>query len=273
MMTDSATLNPTTTACRVCGVPTRQLFTGPLLRHTVRYEECGTCGYVQTEPPHWLDEAYGEAINRSDTGIMRRNERNVRLVVQVLAMLGKLRGQVVDCAGGYGLLVRMLRDRGVDARWSDRYCENLVARGFEADPQARADLLTAFEAMEHFTEPVHELGAMFDRSDHVLVSTDLIPEPAPAPGQWWYYGPEHGQHIGFFRPRTLTWMAQHLGLHVVSDGRSFHLFSRRPVPRWRWLLARHGLRFAPLVARLRLRSLVWSDRDRMAASAQTDRAA
>ena len=250
--------------CRVCGGPVRALFQGRLLSHTVGYEECPACGYVQTEQPHWLDEAYSQAINVSDTGILRRNARNARLVIRILALVGTLRGKVIDCAGGYGLLVRMLRDSGINARWADPYCDNLVARGFEAQAGERADLLTAFEAMEHFVHPAQELAGMLARADHVLVSTDLIADPAPQPGQWWYYAPEHGQHIGFFRPRTLVWLAQHLQCHVHSDGKSFHLFTRQPLPRWRWKLARHTAKLGPLLARLRLRSLVWSDRRLMA---------
>lgn len=251
-------------ACRVCGQPSAFVFEGPLLRHRVRYHECAACGYVQTEAPYWLDEAYKEAINRSDTGILRRNERNARLVIRVLAMLGALRGTVIDCAGGYGLLVRMLRDRGVDARWADRYCDNLVARGFEARDGERADLVTAFEAMEHFVQPVDELAALLARTDHVLVSTDLIADPAPRPEQWWYYAPEHGQHIGFYRPRTLEWIARRLQCRVLSDGRALHLFTRRSVAPWRWTLARRSSRLAPLIARLWLKSRVWPDHDEMA---------
>lgn len=249
----------TQAACRVCGETARPLFNGPLLRYQVRYFECPHCGYVQTEEPYWLEEAYGTAINRSDTGILRRNERTARLVIRVMAMLGHLKGTVIDCAGGYGLLVRMLRDRGVDARWSDRYCDNLVARGFEAGDADKADLITAFEAMEHFVHPTQELVRLMERADHVLVSTDLAADPAPRPGDWWYYGAEHGQHIGFFRPRTLQWLARRLDCHVLSDGKSFHLFTRTAIPGWRWTLARRTAKWAPLWARLHLRSRMWSD--------------
>ena len=244
--------------CRVCGETTRRLFDGPLLDLRVGYHDCPRCGYVQTDPPNWLARAYGEAINRSDTGILRRNARNARLVMRVMDVLGVLHGRVVDCAGGYGLLVRMLRDAGVDALWRDPYCENLVARGFEHAGEPAA-LVTAFEAMEHFVEPPGELDALMALGDAVLVSTDLIADPAPAPGTWWYYGAEHGQHIGFFRPQTLRWLAARAGWHLHSDGRSFHLFTRAPLPDWRWRWARGSLRLAGLVARLRLRSRVWTD--------------
>ena len=82
--------NPTLPAahCRVCNGPVQHLFDGPLLSYRVRYEACARCGYVQTETPHWLDEAYGEAINRSDTGILRRNARTARIVLRMMAFLG-----------------------------------------------------------------------------------------------------------------------------------------------------------------------------------------
>jgi Methyltransferase domain len=246
-------------ACRLCGEPARWLFQGRLLEHRVDYFECNACDYVQTETPFWLEQAYAQAINSSDTGILRRNERNARLVIRVLAMLGALKASVIDCAGGYGLLVRLLRDRGVDAWWHDPYCDNLVARGFEARSGQRARLATAFEALEHFVDPVGEMRALLARADNVLVSTDLIASPAPQPAHWWYYGSEHGQHVGFFRRRTLQALADKLGRHVVSDGKSFHLFTTRPVAHWRWMLARRSTGLSPLIARLSLRSKVWSD--------------
>jgi hypothetical protein len=245
--------------CRVCGQPCRHLFDGPLLQHRVKYFGCANCSYVQTETPYWLEQAYVHAINRSDTGLLRRNARNTTMVLRMLMLVGRLEGRVIDCAGGYGVLVRLLRDRGVDAYWHDPHCQNLLARGFEAGADEGADFVTAFEAMEHFTDPLAELARMLARADTVLVSTDLIPDPAPAPADWWYYGAEHGQHIGFFRRRTLGYLAQQLGCHLHTDGRQFHLFTRLAIAPWRWALARktHGL--ASIVARMRLRSKVWSD--------------
>ena len=251
-----------TSTCRVCGHASRALFSGPLLGRPVAYFECGLCGYVQTESPFWLNEAYSEAINRSDTGILRRNAFNLRMVVCTLALLGQLRGRVVDCAGGYGLLVRMLRDAGVQAFWRDPYCTNLVARGFEATDE-QADLVTAFEVLEHFVDPMLEIEKLFALAPSVLVSTNLIPAPAPPPGTWWYYAPEHGQHIGFYRVATLHYLAKRFGRHLQSDGKQFHLFTTQPLPRWRWRWARATMKLAPLITRLRLRTLVWDDHRRM----------
>ena len=110
-------------------------------------------------------------------------------------------GDVVDHAGGYGILVRLLRDAGVDARWRDKYCENLLARGFEATDEP-CDLLTAFEVLEHLVDPVRDLSRMLHEAPAVLASTELIMTAQTPPPGWWYYGPEHGQHVGFFRRST-----------------------------------------------------------------------
>ena len=244
-------------ACRVCGAPSRPVFAQQVIGHTVRYFDCSACGYVQTEQPHWLDQAYSRAINDVDTGIMARNELNVKRVLMTLLAMGQLGGRVIDHAGGYGILVRMLRDKGIDARWRDKFCENVVARGFEASDD-RCELLTAFEVLEHMVNPLEEMAKMLEASPAVLISTELVPSSAtPKPG-WWYYGPEHGQHIGFFRPATLKWIAAKLGCHQASDGVSLHFFSKSPVPaRWHALIRLK--RFASLAARFAPASKTMSD--------------
>jgi hypothetical protein len=244
--------------CRVCSGEATYLWHGKLLDLTVRYFECLVCGYVQTESPYWLERAYSRAINDSDTGIMVRNLTNAQIVLSTLLNLRSLDSRVVDYAGGYGLLVRLLRDYGIDALWSDRYCENLVARGFEYESGAAA-LVTAFEAFEHFVHPDQELDQLLAIAPNVLFSTALITGPTPAPDDWWYYCPEHGQHIGFYRVKTLELLAGRHGKHLVSDGRFYHLITDRPVNRtiWRGLIKIR--RILPDVLRWKLKSKTWPD--------------
>ena len=255
--TDASTLP--SEPCRVCGQPALPVFSLTVLSRRVGYFDCPHCGYLQTQRPDWLDEAYARAINDTDTGIMYRNRLNVGRVIMTLLAYRRLKGRVIDHAGGYGILVRLLRDVGVDAWWADRYCENLVARGFEAD-EGPADLLTAFEVLEHLVDPVAELRSMLAKAPSVLCSTELVPGTAPPSPDWWYLAPEHGQHIGFFRIKTLRHVAEQVGCHFASDGRSLHLFSLEPVTTsWPWLVRLHA--FGPAVARLRLKSRVNGDAD------------
>jgi Methyltransferase domain len=249
--------------CRICeselSVPS---FSGAIFDLEVKYYDCNACGYVQTENPTWLDQAYKAAINDCDTGIMQRNQINVGIVLATLASIGKRQGRVVDCAGGYGILVRLLRDIGIEALWSDPYSANLLAVGF-AHSTERADLVTAFEAFEHFLDPVKELGNLLLIAPNLLISTEIIPSPLPAPDQWWYYGFDHGQHIGFFRVKTLKVLAKRFGKHLVSDGQSYHLFTQSPLSAFRWRMNVRIARRYPSVFTRGLQSKVWSDFQRM----------
>ena len=60
--------------CRICGENTKFIFKARILgKYNVRYFHCPTCGYIQTEKPFWLNEAYSDAISAEDTGVIQRN--------------------------------------------------------------------------------------------------------------------------------------------------------------------------------------------------------
>ncbi len=245
--------------CRLCGGSSERLFTGRLLdRHDVSYFECRACSYVQTETPYWLDEAYREPINITDTGILSRNIVNARIVQATALLLPDDATTVVDFAGGYGLLVRQLRDAGVNALWRDQYCTNLLAKGFEhlGEP---ASLVTAFEVFEHFVDPMKEAQRIAELAPTILLSTELIPTPTPAPGAWWYYGLDHGQHIGFFRARSLQYLADKLGRTLISDGSSYHLLTSEKINARAWKLLKRWNAFIMIKNRLARRSLTEAD--------------
>ena len=245
---------------RLCGNINLELFTSAnLLKSKVNYFDCPICGYVQTETPSWLDEAYASPINSSDTGIMVRNLANTSLVVATLTCMGNRSGLVVDYAGGYGILVRLLRDAGIDAYWADPYSENLVVRGFEYQGLEGTKLVTAFEAFEHFVNPYDEMKALLSIAPNILLTTNVISTPAPSPSDWWYYGLEHGQHIGFYRVRTLQQLADKFGLHLLTDGVSKHFFSEKKYSYSAWRILMRSARYFPKLFSFGLKSKTWSD--------------
>ncbi len=60
--------------CQICHSLSRPLFSAPVLgKYRVSYFRCEHCGFLQTESPYWLPEAYQEPITRQDTGYVHRN--------------------------------------------------------------------------------------------------------------------------------------------------------------------------------------------------------
>lgn len=246
--------------CRLCcSLISNSFSKSILLGREIEYFDCPSCGYVQTEKPTWLAEAYSSSINPSDTGIMARNLSNVFLVLATLNLLKDRSGRVVDYAGGHGFLVRLLRDRGIEALWADPYSENLVARGFEYSGIGQATLLTAFEAFEHFLNPTEEIERMISISSNILFTTNIIPASAPHPSEWWYYGLDHGQHIGFYRKRTFEYIAKRYKFYFLTDSISTHLFSKQKLSLRRWLIMIRLAGHMPYLFSYGLRSKTWDD--------------
>lgn len=218
--------------CGICGDSMSRVFSATLLRrYQVSYFQCASCGFLQTERPYWLEEAYGAAISVADTGLVQRNfSISAKLAVLIYLCLDP-RGSYVDVAGGYGMLTRLMRDIGYDFYWDDKYCENLLARGFEAENRdLDVTAVTAFEVLEHLSDPLDFLSATMRRfkTGNVVLSTATYSGAAPPGSSWWYYAFETGQHIAFYRKDTLRTLARRLGLSLSSAG-GLHVFSSAPL--------------------------------------------
>ena len=213
-------------------------------RYTGAFDLCQGCEFLQAREPVWLAEAYSSPISLLDTGLVGRNLAVASRLANVLqfGLHEHGEGHYLDYAGGYGLLTRLMRDRGFDFHWSDKYAENLFARGFEYQPaMGPCRAVTAIEVLEHTANPVELVSEAMrvGRSDVLLTSTELFAGPPPDPSAWWYYAFETGQHISFFTKNTLAALARRLGLKVTGLS-GFHVFYRGelvgPLPwtaRWR----------------------------------------
>lgn len=70
--------------CKICGNPATKAFSTKILgRYDEAFYKCAHCGFLSAGKVHWLDEAYQEAINLSDTGIVARNLYLYKIVVCV----------------------------------------------------------------------------------------------------------------------------------------------------------------------------------------------
>ena len=232
-------MSPTAQTCAVCGGELGPFGTGVVLGdRPVSYLRCADCRCIVLPDPDWLALAYSDAISALDVGLLERclQLANVSTALIYAQRLG--RGSFLDFAGGYGTLTRLMRDRGFDFHHHDPLCENLFAQGFEGSLEDRYDLVTAFEVLEHLTDPVASLAPVAATTDLLLLTTQLLPEPAPRPGEWDYYAQDTGQHVLFYTPDGLRALAERLGMQVTSTGRLVHLLHRGPITRSTRLLLR-----------------------------------
>jgi hypothetical protein len=200
-----------------------------LNKYKVKYYSCPNCGYIQTEDPYWIDEAYANAIVSADTGIMVRNNQLNKITSTVVDKFFDSNKKFLDYGGGYGILTRQMRDLGFDFYWYDRYAENLVARGFEYDNQ-NIELITAFEVFEHLNKPLEEIANMIKISKNILFSTETYDEKfIPKPNEWWYYSLESGQHISFYSLKTIKYIADKFKLNYYTNGTNIHLITEKKI--------------------------------------------
>lgn len=216
-----------------------------LKKYRVHYFRCDECGFIQTESPYWLKEAYSSAIAISDVGIMQRNLHNCEVTAAVINMLFPEVSSCLDYGAGHGLFVRLMRDRGFNFFWSDPHAVNHYARGFERQDGASFEFLTAFEVLEHLADPVSGFADLMSLSENVFVSTCLVPESVPGLADWWYYSPTSGQHISFYTKESLRLLASRFGRYLLSVG-SYHLFTVKPHRRFTYRLA-NSFRIARIV--------------------------
>jgi len=219
--------------CKICNKNNKSIFEAKILNeYTIKYYHCNSCGFLQTENPYWLKVAYSESINISDTGIILRNIGLSKMSTSIIFFFFDKSRKFLDFAGGYGIFTRQMRDIGFDYYWDDKYCKNLVARGFEYNYKDNIELLTSFESFEHFDNPIQEIENMLKISNNILFSTNLISDAVPQPSDWWYYGLEHGQHISFYSYKTLSYIANKYDLYLYTNNSSIHLLTEKKISKY-----------------------------------------
>jgi hypothetical protein len=215
--------------CKICKNNTQHIFDGKILnKYKAKYFHCKNCGFLFVENPFWLNEAYKNAINDTDTGVLARNIKlSKKIGVFLFFFFGK-NYYYLDLAGGYGIFTRLMRDIGFNFCWQDKYSKNLFAQGFEYKESGEIELITLIECFEHFTNPIEEIDKIFKMSPNLLFTTETLPTLPPQPNQWWYYGLEHGQHISFYQQKTLSFLAKKFNKYYFSYN-NIHVFTDKKI--------------------------------------------
>ncbi len=113
------------------------------------------------------------------------------------------------------------------------------SQSIEAVQPGSYDIVTAFEVVEHFAHPETELAGLFRLAPQVLI-TSTQPYEGGMAKDWWYIGPETGQHVFFYSHKALHQIAARFGYHLYEFG-SLQVFSRSPLSSLQQTYLRAGL--------------------------------
>jgi len=218
--------------CRLCKSEARYLFSEKILsKYLVEYFVCSKCKGIQVENPFWLDESYDESINLSDTGILTRNIRLMKLttIFSFLFINKNKNSKYLDYGGGYGVFVRLMRDVGLDYYWKDPYTSNYFLSGFEGNDSSYK-LITCFEVLEHAVHPSDIFDYLVSKTDMIIFTTLMYGNTPPGKNEWDYYAFTHGQHVFFYNIDTLKYIARKYNLNLISDKKDFHILSKKKIP-------------------------------------------
>lgn len=216
--------------CKICDSNTEKIFEKIILqKFKSGYHKCINCSFVQTDEPIWLEEAYQSAITSLDIGMISRNNT---LKTESTAIIDSCFPEAkifLDFAGGYGIFVRLMRDSGFNFYRQDDYCQNIFSKNFDLkDIQTnKFDVVTAFEVLEHFENPIKEIEKIFNFSDSVIFSTEIAPETNIEIENWWYIAQETGQHIAFYSKKSMEIIAKKFNKNYYCRNQYIHVFTSK----------------------------------------------
>ena len=235
--------------CRLCGKSAEFSFIQTATDgDEVKCYKCSSCLSLQTEVPYWINDCYADTSGADTDQLPDQDtwaaERTGFCCVAVyfiwkLAGLSEVKDKLLDWGGGPGLLVRMLRDIGIDAYNDDKYIKNHFASGFGRADNDRYNFITAFEVFEHFTNPKSDLELIFAlQPSLLLMSTGIYTDQGP---EWPYLGGAKSQHVFFYSEKALEHIGNQYNYHVVRLPKQMRLFVRQPISKVRLGIIRYIL--------------------------------
>ena len=207
--------------CRLCSGNLNLSFKELLLKKfEIKFFKCTECGSVQTEKPYWLSEAYKNWNTKYDTGLFARVYNNF-IVTFIICKLTKIKN-IIDYGGGDGLFTRIMRDHNLNCFNYDKYSESVYSQNFTKPDFQTPDLLTSFEAIEHFSDPGEEFEKIFKKKPSLIIFTTKIYENQSK--NWDYFEFQTGQHVFFYTRNAFKYLANKYNYELVFLELGYILF-------------------------------------------------
>lgn len=193
--------------------------------------KCTVCGFARFRDMHaWTPEIFRERIYNKDYHLCDppfEEERPARLARWLAPLCEGQR--LIDYGGGEGRTAALLRDQEIDAVAFDPFYSG------ESLPDWRADIVTAFEVVEHVPAQRALFSTLLDllAPGGVVVFSTLLQPETLAP-DWWYASPRNG-HVSFHTEASLARTLCDAGAELLSLSDEIHVAARDggALARWR----------------------------------------
>ena len=236
----------TTRPCKICAAPSPRFdvldfekfvshtpYTRPMSGVPVIYRRCPACGFIFTNffdsftPAQWTEHVYNDGYAGVDPEFAAIRPAIDAMAVQ--SYFADMRASAVglDFGGGNGRTAALLRTAG----WAFDCFDPFGTDELHVDRLGRYNLCTAFEVLEHLTDPAASLGTLLGKATDgpliVLIGTALTDGQVTEAHRlsWHYAGPRNG-HISLYSRRSLQLLAGRFGLDYSNVSPSTHIMSR-----------------------------------------------
>lgn len=192
----------------------------------VQYHRCSRCELIFTNFfDDWTQSDFSELIYNSDyikvdPDYVGTRAEATAMMMSTLLQRGKETLSLLDFGSGEGLFAEHMRSHGFLEVASYDPFSNPVK------PRKKYDIVTAFEVIEHSTDPAGTFRTLLDYTadgGFIFVGQSMQPPNISEIGvNWWYIAPRNG-HVSFYSHRTIRDYATQEGLMYRSSGGDFIL--------------------------------------------------
>ena len=196
----------------------------------IAYYRCGRCELLFTNafdrfsPVDFSKHIYNDQYKTIDGDFeQQRHLETVSFLSVAFRQLKQLR--VLDYGAGNGGLAEFLKKEGfADVSTYDPYVTE-----HSRPPAGEFSLITCVEVIEHALQPRETFTeiASFLAASGVIIFTTLLqpPDIETQREKWWYMAPRNG-HLCIHSKKSISAIAETLGLKFATFGASLHLLFR-----------------------------------------------
>jgi len=197
--------------CPICSSKSEIYGKGVVLnKYEISYFRCSRCGFINTEKPYWLDEAYGRVVSDNQKF---RAQQNVPIVISYIKEQLDPKGFYLDygCARN-AYFVEIMRKYCFKFVGYDKY--EKVLDQYKGKLSRQFEMITSWEVFEHLPNPKEVVSEMLQYTNVIMIGTQRVQLNNPPKLNWNYFSRPSGRHISFYTMESFGILGKEFGLKV-----------------------------------------------------------